>query len=76
MFRRQDGSRWTGWFPRFTDNLQRKSLYLELKSPKGTGKLSALQIYMHEQLHKAGAWVEIAQDMKRVEELLKELTQC
>jgi hypothetical protein len=53
-----------------------KSLYLELKSPKGTGKLSALQIHMHEQLRKAGAWVEVAQDMKRVEELLKELTQC
>jgi hypothetical protein len=53
-----------------------RSLYLELKSPKGTGKLSALQVHMHEQLRAAGAWVEVAQDMYRVEELLKELTGC
>ena len=47
-----------------------KSLYLELKSPKGTGKLSPLQELMHAEMRAAGAWVEVAQDMNRVDELL------
>lgn len=47
-----------------------KSLYLELKSPKGTGKLSALQEIMHEEIRAAGGWVEVAQNMETVDRLL------
>jgi len=49
------------------------SLYLELKSPKGTGKLSPLQLRMHDELRQAGAWVEVAHDMETIDMLLKKL---
>ena len=60
-------------FPDLLIISQGKSLYLELKSPKGTGKLSALQEIMHEEIRAAGGWVEVAQDMETVDRLLKML---
>lgn len=60
-------------FPDLLIIYQGKSLYLELKSPKGTGKLSALQELMHKELRAAGAWVEVAQDIETVERLLEKL---
>ena len=50
-----------------------RSLYLELKSPKGTGTLSPLQRIMQARLCEAGAWVENAQDMGAVDLLLEKL---
>ena len=50
-----------------------KSLYLELKSPKGTGILSPLQERMHRDLREAGAWVEVAANMETVDQLINTL---
>lgn len=50
-----------------------RSLYLELKSPKGTGKLSPLQERMQQDLREAGAWVEVASSMETIEILLQKL---
>lgn len=50
-----------------------KSLYLELKSPKGTGVLSPLQERMHRDLREAGAWVEVASNMETVDQLINTL---
>ena len=47
-----------------------KSLYLELKSPKGTGVLSPLQERMHRDLREAGAWVEVASSMEAIDQLI------
>lgn len=53
-----------------------RSLYLELKSPKGTGRLSDLQILMHESLREAGAWVEVAQNMSTIDDIIGLLLGC
>lgn len=60
-------------FPDLLVILRGRSLYLELKSPKGTGKLSPLQERMHLDLREAGAWVEVAQDMETIDSLLEKL---
>lgn len=50
-----------------------QSLYLELKSPKGTGKLSPLQERMQAELRKVGGWVENAHSMEQIDILLEKL---
>ena len=50
-----------------------RSLYLELKSPKGTGKLSPLQERMQADMRAVGGWVEVAQDMDTIDSLLQKL---
>jgi hypothetical protein len=49
------------------------SLYLELKSPKGTGVLSPLQVRMHQDLVAAGAWVEVGSNLEFIDSLLEKL---
>lgn len=50
-----------------------QSVYLELKSPKGTGVLSPLQSRMQSALTAAGAWVENAQSLEKIDEILEKL---
>ena len=60
-------------FPDLLVIYQGKSLYLELKSPKGTGVLSPLQERMQRYLREAGAWVEVAANMETIDLLLAKL---
>jgi hypothetical protein len=48
-------------------------LWIEFKSPKGTGRLSALQAHTHAEMRAAGAWVEVIDNYEKGMECLKNL---
>lgn len=50
-----------------------RTLLVELKSPAGTGTLSALQIATINRLVKEGVWVEVISSKEEADNLIKQL---
>lgn len=47
-----------------------KTIFVELKSPRGTGRLHPLQVHCHEELRSAGLVVEVIASAVGVDEVL------